>query len=102
MYGRGRTVPDPTHISKDGASAYFDEVLHVGRAIERTYKPIKMNFEMLGNSLPHLHTHVVPRYLDDGEPGHPAHFMRIDLQDEPKIPEDEYARDLAALREILR
>jgi len=37
-----------------------------------------------------------------GEPGHPAHFMRADLIDEPKIPEQAYARDLAALRELLR
>jgi len=37
-----------------------------------------------------------------GEPGHPAHFMRADLKDEPKIPEQAYARDLAALRELLR
>jgi diadenosine tetraphosphate (Ap4A) HIT family hydrolase len=98
---RGRHVSDPTELSKDEATAYFDEVLRVARAIERTYKPIKMNFEMLGNSLPHLHTHLVPRYLTDGEPGHPAHFMRIDLQDEAKLPEDEYVRDVTALRELL-
>jgi diadenosine tetraphosphate (Ap4A) HIT family hydrolase len=98
---RGRHVSDPTELSKDEASAYFDEVLRVGRAVEAHYEPIKMNFEMLGNSLPHLHTHVVPRYLNDGEPGHPPHFMRIDLTDEPKIPEAEYARDVAALRSLL-
>jgi diadenosine tetraphosphate (Ap4A) HIT family hydrolase len=98
---RGRHVSDPTELARDEASAYFDEVLRVGRAIERNYKPIKMNFEILGNSLPHLHTHVVPRYLDDGEPGHPAHFMRADLEDEPKIPDGEYVRDVAALRELL-
>ena len=99
---RGRHVSDPTELSKDEASAYFDEVLRVGRAIEKQFTPIKMNFEMLGNSLPHLHTHVIPRYLDDGEPGHPAHFMRADLTDAPKVPEQAYARDLAALRELLR
>ncbi len=99
---RGRHVSDPTELNKDEASAYFDEVLRVGRAIEKLFQPIKMNFEMLGNSLPHLHTHVVPRYLDDGEPGHPAHFMRADFKDEPKLPEQTYARDAAALRELLR
>ena len=98
---RGRHVADPTELSADEARTYFDEVLRVGRAIERYCRPIKMNFEMLGNSLPHLHTHVVPRYLNDGEPGHPPHFMRIDLQNEPKIPDDQYERDLAALRDIL-
>jgi diadenosine tetraphosphate (Ap4A) HIT family hydrolase len=99
---RGRHVCDPTELNTQEASAYFDEVLRVGRAIEKHFRPIKMNFEMLGNSLPHLHTHVVPRYLDDGEPGHPAHFMRADFNDEPRIPEQAYARDLAALRELLR
>lgn len=98
---RGRHVADPTELTADEADQYFAEVLRVGRAVEKQYQPIKMNFEMLGNSLPHLHMHVVPRYLDDGEPGHPAHFMRVDLKDEPKIPETEYARDVAALRALL-
>ena len=101
----GRHVSDPTELSKDEASAYFEEVLRVGRAIEKHYRFIaggEPPATPLGNSLPHLHTHVVPRYLDDGEPGHPAHFMRADLEGEPKIPEQAYARDLAALRELLR
>ena len=88
-------------LTADEARDYFDEVLRVGRAIEKQYTPIKMNFEMLGNSLPHLHTHVVPRYLDDGEPGQPPHFMRIARPDESKIPDDQYAADLAALRALL-
>ncbi len=100
---RGRHVSDPTELSADEARTYFDEVLRVGRAIERNYRPIKMNFEMLGNSLPHLHTHIVPRYLEDNSPGHPALFMRDDSDpaNEPRISDDEYARDLAALRELL-
>jgi diadenosine tetraphosphate (Ap4A) HIT family hydrolase/predicted kinase len=98
---RGRHVSDPTELSADEARDYFDEVLRVGRAIEKQYKPIKMNFEMLGNSLPHLHTHVIPRYLDDGEPGQPSHFMRIARPSDAEIPEAEYARDLAALRALL-
>jgi hypothetical protein len=50
------------------------------------------------------HTHVVPRYLDDGEPGHPPHFMRadFDLMNAPQVAEQAYARELAALRELLR
>ncbi len=100
---RGRHVADPTDLSAEEASAYFAEVLRVGRAIERQYRPIKMNFEMLGNSLPHLHTHVVPRYREDGSPGQPALFMRSDRDPsvDPKIPEAEYAQELAALRALL-
>ncbi|HKW79221.1 MAG TPA: HIT domain-containing protein [Candidatus Limnocylindria bacterium] len=69
--------------------------------MERHYQPIKMNFEMLGNQLPHLHTHVIPRYLDDGEPGHPAHFMRTDAKGKTEIPEETYTRDVDALRALL-
>ena len=99
---RGRHVSDPTELTGDEASTYFEEVLKVARAVESKFTPIKMNLEMLGNSLPHLHTHVIPRHLDDGEPGHPAHFMRADFREDAKIPEQTYARDLAALRELLR
>ena len=98
---RGRHVADPTELRDDEASAYFADVLRVGRALEQLYQPIKMNFEMLGNSLPHLHTHVVPRYLDDGEPGHPARFMRAGRPDERPLPEGQFAKDVAALRKLL-
>jgi diadenosine tetraphosphate (Ap4A) HIT family hydrolase len=99
---RGRHVADPTELSADEAAAYFAEVLKVARAIEAHYKPIKMNFEMLGNSLPHLHTHVVPRYLDDGSPGQPATFMRnVAAMPDVKIPEEVILRNAASLRVLL-
>ena len=97
---RGRHVADPTELDADEANTYFAEVLTVGRALERHCAPIKMNFEMLGNSLPHLHTHLVPRYLDDGEPGHPAHMMRADI-DEALVPEERFLGDVRALRALL-
>jgi diadenosine tetraphosphate (Ap4A) HIT family hydrolase len=99
---RGRHVADATELGAEEAASYFNEVLRVGRAIEKHYRPIKMNFEILGNSLPHLHTHVVPRYLDDGEPGHPAGFMRGDAGNAPSLSEREYLSDVEALRAILR
>ena len=100
---RGRHVADPTELATDEASEYFAEVLKVGRAIERHYRPIKVNLEMLGNSVPHLHTHVVPRYRDDGGAGHPANFMRrTDPRNDPPLPQDEYDSDVAALRALLR
>lgn len=99
---RGRHVADPTELSPEEASGYFAEVLRVGRALEAHYRPIKMNFEMLGNSLPHLHTHIVPRYVNDGSPGRPARFMRSDAGPRTEIPDDVLARDAQALRALLR
>ena len=98
---RGRHVAEPTELSSDEASGYFAELLRVARAIETHYRPIKLNLEMLGNSVPHLHTHAIPRYLGDGSPGHPALLMRQEIDSSKRIPEDVVTRDAAALRKLL-
>ena len=66
---RGRHVAEPTELSPEEATQYWLEVLEAGRRIERRFAPLKMNYEILGNALPHLHTHVIPRYEDDPRPG---------------------------------
>ena len=76
-------------------------MLRVGRAIESHYHPLKMNYDMLGNSLPHLHTHVIPRYRYDGAAGTPARFMKGSVEDAGRRPESEVASEAAALRKLL-
>lgn len=98
---RGRHVADPTELSADEARDYFADVLRVARAVEAHYRPIKLNLEMLGNSLPHLHTHVVPRYADDGSPGQPPLFMRRGAVDHGRLDEATVMRDAAELRRLL-
>jgi diadenosine tetraphosphate (Ap4A) HIT family hydrolase len=44
---------------------FFDEMCLVARAIESGFRPRKLNYEMLGNQVPHLHWHVFPRYAHD-------------------------------------
>jgi len=92
---RGRHVAEPTELSGDEASQYWQELLEVGRRLERTLEPVKLNYDILGNSLPHLHTHVIPRYAEDPRPGWPFPFP----EDEPgPIGEEAFRRDLKALR----
>jgi diadenosine tetraphosphate (Ap4A) HIT family hydrolase len=91
---RGRHVAEPTELSRDEAAQYWLEVLEAGRRLERDLGPVKLNYELLGNSLPHLHTHVVPRYADDPKPGWPFPFP-----DEPgSVDEVQFSGDLEALR----
>ena len=56
---RGRHVAEPTELSEDEATQYWREVLEAGRRIEQGLQPVKLNYDILGNELPHLHTHVV-------------------------------------------
>jgi diadenosine tetraphosphate (Ap4A) HIT family hydrolase len=54
------------HLMPAGeARALFDETLALGAAIAAVVKPHKLNHECLGNSEPHVHWHVFPRYADD-------------------------------------
>jgi len=47
------------------AHELLDEILAVGRTLAEVLKPLKMNYECLGNQEPHVHWHIFPRYEDD-------------------------------------
>ena len=95
---RGRHVAEPTELEPEEAAAYWLEVVEVARALERHLDPVKTNYNVLGNSLPHLHTHIVPRYADDPRPGWPFPFPEGDV---PPIDEPAFRADVDALRELL-
>jgi diadenosine tetraphosphate (Ap4A) HIT family hydrolase len=95
---RGRHVVEPTELDAAEADLYWRELLRVGRALEERFEPVKLNYELLGNSLPHLHTHVMPRYEDDPKPGWP--FPHPEEEPAPH-PEAELREDVEALRALL-
>jgi diadenosine tetraphosphate (Ap4A) HIT family hydrolase len=47
------------------AHELLDEILAVGRTLAEVLKPLKLNYECLGNQEPHVHWHIFPRYQDD-------------------------------------
>jgi diadenosine tetraphosphate (Ap4A) HIT family hydrolase len=94
---RGRHVAEPTELSREEASAYGLEVLLVAQAIEQHMKPVKMNYNVLGNSLPHLHTHIIPRYSSDPKPGWPFPFP---TGEPPNIDERVLRSDVDALHRL--
>jgi diadenosine tetraphosphate (Ap4A) HIT family hydrolase len=93
---RGRHVAEPMSLDPDEAAGYWADVVDVGRAIEAEFRPVKVNFLTLGNWVPHLHTHVLPRYPDDPAAGGPIPWDAI-FTPEP-ADADELARQAAALR----
>lgn len=42
-------------------------VYAVERAVRRVMQPVKINLASLGNQVPHLHWHVIPRFANDGQ-----------------------------------
>ena len=95
---RGRHVAEPTELEPDETSAYWLEVVRVGQALEEYLQPVKINYELLGNSLPHMHTHVMPRYADDPRPGWPFPHPEGEVG---TLAEEPFRRDVEALRALL-
>ena len=93
---RGRHVAEPTELSEDEAAQYWRELLGAARRIEGRFEPVKLNYQLFGNALPHLHTHVIPRYARDPRPGWPFPFP--EGEDPGPIDEEQFRHDLHALR----
>lgn len=46
---------------------FLEEMAKVAKAVYLSFKPDKLNYEMLGNGDPHLHWHIFPRYKSDSD-----------------------------------
>lgn len=64
--------------------AHLEEVSRVAQALARAFRPVKMNYELLGNQVPHIHWHLVPRLPTD--PDLRAPIWRVDHQPAPLPP----------------
>ncbi|MGB2694154.1 MAG: HIT family protein [Dehalococcoidia bacterium] len=53
-------------------SEFLREMSLVAEAMYGAFKPAKLNYELLGNTVPHLHWHLIPRYRSDPNPRVPA------------------------------
>lgn len=61
------------HLNSEEQQLYFNDIMRVSRVLERLFAPAKMNYEILGNLVPHLHCHIKPRYYGDAAPGAPIY-----------------------------
>jgi diadenosine tetraphosphate (Ap4A) HIT family hydrolase len=49
--------------------ALMKEVQLCARALKNVTGAVKINYELYGNTVPHLHIHLYPRHVDDPFPG---------------------------------
>jgi diadenosine tetraphosphate (Ap4A) HIT family hydrolase len=55
-------------------AGFLEEMCRVAQAIESCFRPHKLNYELLGNQVPHLHWHLFPRSPDDPDALRPVWF----------------------------
>ena len=66
-----RHVEEPFQLPDDEMFAFWRESMAVARALSSLLEPRKMNYEIHGNSIPHLHLHLYPRFAGDPFEGRP-------------------------------
>ena len=79
---RRRHVAAFIDLAPDELADYWADIQDVGRAIERVFEPCHVNYMLLGNIVPHLHVHIVPRYLDDAAPERPLPWNTSPVSEE--------------------
>ncbi|HEY5522375.1 MAG TPA: HIT family protein [Desulfuromonadaceae bacterium] len=86
------------HLDRDARTALMEEVSSVAKALYTIYAPAKINYELLGNMVPHIHWHIVPRF--SSEPLWPLPIW-AEQHEELFLPPDEYRQRIEIIRSAL-
>jgi len=86
---------DFTTMSAERAHAFSDDIQVMGSVIQRVIGADRMNYAMLGNAVPHVHAHLIPRWRTDPLPNKAPW---ADPRPLSTLPEDEMRRIVEALR----
>lgn len=84
------------HLQDEAASAFMRDIRKVSMAVAAVTGAVKMNHEIHGNTIPHLHMHFYPRYRGDQFEGQPIN-PRLVAQPVYAPGEFERTRDALAL-----
>lgn len=65
------------NLTADEGAALMRDLQRVSSAIMRITHAIKLNYEIHGNTIPHLHVHFFPRYAGDPFEGGPIEPRKV-------------------------
>jgi diadenosine tetraphosphate (Ap4A) HIT family hydrolase len=105
--GRSVVIFDPRHaarpdeLTRDEWLAFSGDLYTAQDAVVRTVKPDHVNLESLGNVVPHLHWHILPRTLGDPRWGSPIWLTSLADMREVHLEPGDQAELVAALRRAL-
>jgi diadenosine tetraphosphate (Ap4A) HIT family hydrolase len=86
------------HLDRGLRAGLMEEVSAVAQALYSAYAPAKINYELLGNMVPHIHWHIVPRF--SSEPLWPRPIW-AEPHEELLLPPDEYRKRIETIRRLL-
>lgn len=91
-------VTELFHLRPRMRGELMEEVNRVAQALQSVFQPDKINYELLGNMVPHMHWHLVPRFATD--PLWPRPIWS-EPHDEQLLTPDEYKHRIELIRKAL-
>lgn len=79
-------VKEMTDLAASDRAEVMRVVFAVEAAIRQVMRPDKINVANLGNKVPHMHWHVVPRFIDDPHFPNPVWSLKRREPTRPAIP----------------
>lgn len=86
------------HLPENESTQFCQDMSRVAKAVDAVFKPQKMNYELLGNTVAHLHWHLFPRYEWDPNPQRPVWERSHDRK---LLSVKEYTETIAAIQRAL-
>lgn len=96
-----RHAARPDELSKLEWRRYSEDLHTAVRALVEVCRPDHINVESLGNQMPHLHWHVIPRYRTDPRWGGAVWTTTVEEMHHHELPEAERVCLILELRECL-
>lgn len=82
-------------LPKADRSQFLEDMAIVAEAVFNAFKPLKLNYELLGNLDSHMHWHIFPRYADDPNPKNPVSVIPPEIRNaESTRPTQEQLEDM--------
>jgi Diadenosine tetraphosphate (Ap4A) hydrolase and other HIT family hydrolases len=79
-------VKEMSDLSDTDANSVFAALIFIEKTIRQLFNPDKINLASLGNVVPHLHWHIIPRYTTDRHFPNPIWGCETNLDYKP-LPE---------------
>jgi diadenosine tetraphosphate (Ap4A) HIT family hydrolase len=73
-----RHVVELYELTDGEGASFMRDIRRASRAIAAASGAVKLNYEIHGNTVPHLHLHIFPRYLGDPFEGGPIDARAIE------------------------
>jgi diadenosine tetraphosphate (Ap4A) HIT family hydrolase len=96
-----RHATRPDQLSQSEWAAFCTDLYIAEKAVLRVVRPDHINVALLGNVIPHLHWHIVPRYVSDPRWGAPIWPTVLADMPDLRLSSNEHLQLIRALRDAL-